>query len=63
MDNFRRISLSWLAEKTLTGKEDIRNALCKYYATFSSLIHHEGRNKKHQGCTYVDLLGRSGRTN
>jgi hypothetical protein len=56
MDKFRRISLSWLVEKTMIGKEDIMNKLCKYYAAFSSLIHQEGRNKKRQDCTDVDLL-------
>ena len=61
MDKFRRISLSWLAEKTLTGKEDIMNTICKYYAAFSSLIHQKGHNEKRQDCTDVDLLGRSRR--
>jgi hypothetical protein len=63
MDKFRRISLSWLVEKTLTGKKDIMNALCKYYTAFSSLIHQEGRNKKRQDCTDVGLLGKSRRAN
>jgi hypothetical protein len=63
MYKFRRISLSWLAEKTLTGKEDIMNALCKHYTIFSSLIHQDGHNEKRQGCTDVDLQGRSRRAN
>jgi hypothetical protein len=49
MDKFRRISLSWLAEKRLTeqekGQEDIVNALCKYYASVSGLGHQKTTKK------------------
>jgi len=63
MDKFRRIILSWLVEKTLTGKKNIMNALCKHYTAFSSLVHQEGHNKKRQDCTDMDLLGKSRRAN
>jgi hypothetical protein len=49
--------------KTLTGQEDIMNALCKYYAAVSGLGHQEGCHKKRRECTDVDLLVTSRRAN